>query len=92
MATGLAGGRPAISIERVAVNLIDARIPDNAGAQPVDVAWVRAGFVPVPRGAGRAAAGEPELGAPTIARALMIAARTALDVREDAAAPGGTLY
>ncbi|MRH29312.1 hypothetical protein GH740_08270 [Microbacterium sp. SYP-A9085] len=27
-----------------------------------------------------------------IARALMIAARTALDVREDAAAPGGTLH
>ena len=33
---GLAGSRSAISLERVAVNLIDARIPDNAGAQPVD--------------------------------------------------------
>jgi pyroglutamyl-peptidase len=37
IATGLAGGRAAIGVERVAVNLIDARIPDNAGAQPVDV-------------------------------------------------------
>ena len=36
IATGLAGGRAAISLERVAVNLIDARIPDADGAQPVD--------------------------------------------------------
>lgn len=36
IAAGLAGGRAAIGIERVAVNLIDARIPDNDGAQPVD--------------------------------------------------------
>jgi pyroglutamyl-peptidase len=36
IASGLAGGRADISIERVAVNLIDARIPDNEGAQPVD--------------------------------------------------------
>lgn len=34
---GLAGGRDGISLERVAINVIDARIPDNAGAQPVDV-------------------------------------------------------
>jgi len=33
---GQAGGRARISLERVASNLIDARIPDNAGAQPVD--------------------------------------------------------
>lgn len=33
---GQAGGRPDISIERVAINVIDARIPDNAGQQPVD--------------------------------------------------------
>ena len=37
IALGQAGGRGGISLERVAVNLIDARIPDNAGAQPVDV-------------------------------------------------------
>jgi pyroglutamyl-peptidase len=36
IATGLAGGRRAIGIERVAVNLADARIPDNDGAQPID--------------------------------------------------------
>ncbi len=42
LALGLAGSRSAISVERVAVNLVDARIPDNAGAQPVDEP-VRAG-------------------------------------------------
>ena len=36
LSLGLAGSRSAISIERVAVNLVDARIADNAGAQPVD--------------------------------------------------------
>ncbi|MBD3751764.1 pyroglutamyl-peptidase I [Microbacterium schleiferi] len=36
IATGLAGGRDAITPERIAVNLRDARIPDNAGHQPVD--------------------------------------------------------
>lgn len=36
VALGLAGGRSAISLERVAINICDARIPDNAGAQPVD--------------------------------------------------------
>jgi pyroglutamyl-peptidase len=33
---GQAGGRAEISIERVAINIDDARIPDNAGAQPID--------------------------------------------------------
>ena len=33
---GQAGGRPAISVERVAINLQDARIPDNEGNTPVD--------------------------------------------------------
>ena len=37
LAVGQAGGRAEISLERVAINLIDARIADNAGAQPVDV-------------------------------------------------------
>ena len=37
IATGLAGGRAAIGVERIAVNLLDARIPDNDGAQPVDM-------------------------------------------------------
>lgn len=33
---GLAGGRSALSFERIAINVDDARIPDNAGDQPVD--------------------------------------------------------
>ena len=36
IAVGQAGGRAQISLERVAINLIDARIPDNTGAQPID--------------------------------------------------------
>jgi pyroglutamyl-peptidase len=36
IAAGLAGGRAEIAVERIAVNLIDARIPDNVGAQPSD--------------------------------------------------------
>ncbi len=34
---GLAAGRTALSIERIGINVIDARIPDNEGAQPVDM-------------------------------------------------------
>ncbi|WP_323961358.1 pyroglutamyl-peptidase I [Arthrobacter sp. JZ12] len=34
---GQAGGRAELSLERVAINFDDARIPDNAGNQPVDV-------------------------------------------------------
>ncbi len=34
IAVGLADGRSAITPERIAINLRDARIPDNAGAQP----------------------------------------------------------
>jgi len=33
---GLSGRASGLTLERVAVNLIDARIPDNAGDQPVD--------------------------------------------------------
>jgi pyroglutamyl-peptidase len=43
IAFGLAGGRAGISLERVALNVIDARIPDNAGAQPIDVPVLRSG-------------------------------------------------
>jgi pyroglutamyl-peptidase len=38
LALGLAAGRAELSIERVAINIDDARIPDNAGWQPVDTA------------------------------------------------------
>jgi pyroglutamyl-peptidase len=40
---GEAGGRTAITPERVAINVDDARIPDNAGNQPVDRPVVRGG-------------------------------------------------
>lgn len=43
IAVGQAGGRSAISLERVAINLIDARIPDNDGAQPIDQPVVAGG-------------------------------------------------
>ncbi|WP_296946377.1 pyroglutamyl-peptidase I [uncultured Massilia sp.] len=36
IAVGQAGGRSEISLERVAINVDDAAIADNAGAQPVD--------------------------------------------------------
>jgi pyroglutamyl-peptidase len=36
LALGLAAGRAAMSVERVAINVDDARIADNAGAAPID--------------------------------------------------------
>jgi pyroglutamyl-peptidase len=36
LCVGQAGGRASMSLERVAINVDDARIPDNAGAQPID--------------------------------------------------------
>lgn len=38
LGTGVAANRHAISIERIAINVDDARIPDHAGCQPVDSA------------------------------------------------------
>jgi pyroglutamyl-peptidase len=40
---GQAGGRAEISIERAALNVDDARIPDNLGRQPLDAAVVAGG-------------------------------------------------
>lgn len=40
---GQAGGRAAITVERVAINVDDARIADNVGAAPVDEPIVRRG-------------------------------------------------
>jgi len=40
LALGQAGGRSEMALERVAVNLIDARIADNDGIQPIDAAVV----------------------------------------------------
>ncbi len=43
IAVGQASNRTEICVERVAINLDDARIPDNAGAQPIDRAIDEAG-------------------------------------------------
>lgn len=43
LCVGQAGGRPAVTPERVAINIDDARIPDNEGNQPVDTPVVEAG-------------------------------------------------
>ncbi|SDW80841.1 pyroglutamyl-peptidase I [Paenibacillus sp. CF384] len=42
---GQAGGRSDIAIERVAINVNDARIPDNEGNQPIDEPIAAAGPV-----------------------------------------------
>ncbi|KTR94805.1 peptidase C15 [Microbacterium testaceum] len=145
IATGLAGGRAQVTPERVAINLADARIPDNDGAQPVDrpvveggqaayfatlpvkaiaaalsdagipaavshsagtfvcnhvmytaldaaAPGVRAGFVHVPSARESAPEGAASLPLDDIVRALELTVRTALDVRDDPATPGGTLH
>ena len=43
IAVGQAGGRTEMSVERVAINVDDARIADNAGAQPIDTTIAEAG-------------------------------------------------
>lgn len=45
VATGLAAGRTGVTPERVAINVRDARIPDNAGESPVDQPVIDAGPV-----------------------------------------------
>lgn len=40
LGVGQAGGRSRLSIERVAINVQDARMADNSGAQPIDEAVV----------------------------------------------------
>jgi pyroglutamyl-peptidase len=43
IAVGQAGGRPELSVERVAINVDDASIADNEGAQPIDEPIVAGG-------------------------------------------------
>ncbi|WP_034913409.1 MULTISPECIES: pyroglutamyl-peptidase I [Erwinia] len=43
IAVGQAGGRTDITVERVAINVDDARIADNAGNQPIDEAIIAKG-------------------------------------------------
>ena len=61
IAVGQAGGRVDITVERVAINVDDARIPDNKGQQPIDEPIVANGPAACDR--QRAApAGDPGLG------------------------------
>ena len=43
LCVGQAGGRAAIELERVAINVDDAPVPDNAGQQPIDQAVIAGG-------------------------------------------------
>jgi pyroglutamyl-peptidase len=43
LCTGQAGGRANISLERIAINVDDARIADNRGARPVDLPVIAGG-------------------------------------------------
>lgn len=43
VAVGQAGRRAELSLERIAINVDDARIPDNAGRQPIDEPVVAGG-------------------------------------------------
>jgi pyroglutamyl-peptidase len=45
VAVGEAGGRTSVDVERVAINVDDARIADNSGARPIDRAVVDGGPV-----------------------------------------------
>ena len=68
LGVGLAGGRAELSLERVAINVDDARIPDNDGQQPIDQPIVARGpaayFTGLP--VKRAAAALREAGLPAI--------------------------
>ncbi len=43
LAVGQAGGRAEITVERIAININDARIPDNEGKQPIDTPVIPGG-------------------------------------------------
>jgi pyroglutamyl-peptidase len=92
-----------VPVKAIASSLAGAGIPcapslsagsyvcNHVFAHAVDAA-PRAGFLHVPWGTGQAPHGEPELPVSDMARAFVVAARTALDVHEDAATPGGALH
>lgn len=62
LCVGQAGGRAALTVERIAVNLMDAPIPDNDGDSPMDAPVVQGGpdgiFATLPVKAMAAAARE----------------------------------
>src|SRR6476646_814895 len=68
LCVGLAGGRAELSLERIAINVDDARIPDNDGQQPIDQPIVAGGpaayFTGLP--VKRAVASLREAGLPAI--------------------------
>ena len=68
LCVGLAGGRAELSLERIAINVDDARIPDNDGQQPIDQPIVAGGpaayFTGLP--VKRAVAALREAGLPAI--------------------------
>jgi pyroglutamyl-peptidase len=68
LGVGLAGGRAELSLERVAINVDDSRIPDNDGQQPIDQPIVAGGpaayFTGLP--VKRAVAALREAGLPAI--------------------------
>lgn len=43
LCVGQAGGRDAVTPERIAINLMDARIPDNGGNQPAETPCISGG-------------------------------------------------
>ncbi|SVK54557.1 Pyrrolidone-carboxylate peptidase [Acinetobacter baumannii] len=107
LAIGQAGGRTDITIERVAINVDDARIPDNQGQQPVDEPIVAGGpaayFSTLPikamvssmREAGIPAAahpGAPSMAASTVLFALELAVSIALQVEHDLKVVGGATH
>jgi pyroglutamyl-peptidase len=75
LCTGQAGGRAAISLERVAINVEDARIPDNAGRQPIDTPVI---------------AGAPAAYFTTLPIKAMLAAMLAEGIRADVSQTAGT--
>jgi len=91
IATGLAGGRAQVTPERVAINLADARIPDNDGAQPVDLPVVEGGptayFATLPVKAIAAALGDAGIPAAVSHSAGTFVCNHLMFTALDAAAP-----
>jgi hypothetical protein len=92
---GLAANRAEISVERVAINVDDARIPDNAGASPIDepvIAGAPAAYFPtLPIKAIVAASGRPAGGGVADRRHLRLQPRV-LRPHAPAAPPPGPAW
>ncbi|WP_285135845.1 pyroglutamyl-peptidase I [Microbacterium sp. lyk4-40-TSB-66] len=92
VATGLAGGRSQITPERVAINLADARIPDNDGAQPVDLPVVLGGpaayFATIPVKAVAAAVADAGIPSAVSYSAGTFVCNEVMFTALDAASPG----